>query len=102
MIERFAHQFGVAAERGEDVGLNRRVVRAGYAVLFAGGNHHGGNDTQIIALEGVKRFFRGHDGLNRTDWQGAVSSDRRYRARWPEWWMSDLPRLTSQTHCHRR
>ncbi len=29
-IERFAHQFGVAAERGEDVGLNRRVVRAGH------------------------------------------------------------------------
>src|SRR6266478_6608249 len=93
MIERFAHQFGVAAERDEDVGLNRRVVRAGHAELLAGGNDHGGNDTQIVALEGAKRIFRGHDGLNRTDWRGAASSDRRYRAQWPEWWKSDSPHL---------
>ena len=45
MIERIAHQCGVAAERGDNVGLDGRVVRAGHSVFLARRDDHGGNDT---------------------------------------------------------
>ena len=36
LVERRAHQRGIAAERRQDVGLDRRIVRAGHPVLVAG------------------------------------------------------------------
>ena len=50
MIERGADAFGIAAERLEDIGLDRRIVGAGHVVFRAGGNDHGGDGAQIVAL----------------------------------------------------
>jgi hypothetical protein len=61
MIERIAHQFGVAAERGKNVGLDDRVVCPGHTVFRTRRDDHAGNDTQIVALKGAKKYFRGHN-----------------------------------------
>ena len=50
MIERRADGFGIAAERLEDVGLDRRIVGAGHGIFRARRNDHGGDGAQIVAL----------------------------------------------------
>jgi hypothetical protein len=61
MIERITHQFGVAAERGNNVGLNGGVVCPGHTVFRTGRHDHAGSDTQIVTLKGAKSDFRGHN-----------------------------------------
>src|SRR5262249_11096305 len=82
IIERSRALLGVAAERWQDVGLDAGIVGAGHAVFGAFRDDHRRDRAKVVALGGGKNFS-GHRVLNRTNWPGAASSDRRHRARWP-------------------
>ena len=50
LVQRLAHKACVAAKRRHDVGLDRRIVRAGHIEFRAGRDDHGRYGAQIVAL----------------------------------------------------
>jgi hypothetical protein len=60
LVERLPHRAPVAAEGCHDVGLDRRIIRAGDVEFDAGRDQDASDDAQIVALRRGQRAVSGH------------------------------------------